>query len=462
MILHRTVDNLIHKILNWRTMEKLHPLESKNLTDVFELLQMANDSEHVLDFAKMKEMMVSDFTRKLLTFGSPLSVLLIVVYSLAFLCGAIGNLLVMIVVLRHKHMRTVTNTFLVNLAAGDLIVVVVCFPFSLAPYIYRQWIYGNVMCKLTPFIQGTSVCVSVLTLLSISFDRFLAIYQPLKARLIFSRKRVKILLFSIWLVSMLTTAPLLYVNGIEITNVAGLTTVTTCEENWRSVHTKQVYNIIIFTLLYAIPLTCMVLTYLRVARTLWHHNDDLFKLSTNHRRQEQLQTMLMGRRRILRMLIVLVSFFAVSWIPYHTINIYLDFNQNHPHIGTLALYVYPIAQLVALSSSAVNPIFYCFLSKSFRDAFTQTCLKWPCFFILREFYSNSDNGSFSRRSWNSRFSRGKLSANSGGSSRRYGDPAMTSNRKYRFTGGSPEMHTRIAILEDAHVPQPIIMYETVV
>ena len=51
--------------------------------------------------------------------------------------GFIGNSLVIIVVLKFGYMRTLTNVLLVNLSVGNLLVVLVCMPFSLAPYVYK-------------------------------------------------------------------------------------------------------------------------------------------------------------------------------------------------------------------------------------------------------------------------------------------------------------------------------------
>jgi hypothetical protein len=43
-----------------------------------------------------------------------------VAYSVAFTVGLLGNILVVLAVLRYTHMRTVTNVYIVNLALTDL------------------------------------------------------------------------------------------------------------------------------------------------------------------------------------------------------------------------------------------------------------------------------------------------------------------------------------------------------
>jgi len=70
--------------------------------------------------------------------------------SLAIImCGAVvGNLLVVVVVLRNRGMRTRTNLFLCNLAVADLLCAVIDMPFSLITVASGRWIFNDVVCKV--------------------------------------------------------------------------------------------------------------------------------------------------------------------------------------------------------------------------------------------------------------------------------------------------------------------------
>lgn len=57
-------------------------------------------------------------------------------YTLVFLVGLVGNLLVVSVVCRSPRMRNVTNYFIVNLAVADILVLVFCLPATLLSNIY--------------------------------------------------------------------------------------------------------------------------------------------------------------------------------------------------------------------------------------------------------------------------------------------------------------------------------------
>lgn len=57
-------------------------------------------------------------------------------YTMVFLVGLVGNLLVVSVVCRSPRMRNVTNYFIVNLAVADILVLVFCLPATLLSNIY--------------------------------------------------------------------------------------------------------------------------------------------------------------------------------------------------------------------------------------------------------------------------------------------------------------------------------------
>lgn len=64
---------------------------------------------------------------------SPLvATIFILAYLFIFFLCMVGNLLVCLIVLKNKQMRTVTNIFIFNLAISDLLVGLFCLPITLA------------------------------------------------------------------------------------------------------------------------------------------------------------------------------------------------------------------------------------------------------------------------------------------------------------------------------------------
>lgn len=85
-----------------------------------------------------------------LTFSSyyqhsfPVAAMFIVAYMLIFLLCMVGNALVCFIVLKNRHMRTVTNMFILNLAVSDLLVGIFCMPTTLVDnLITGEWRQGR-------------------------------------------------------------------------------------------------------------------------------------------------------------------------------------------------------------------------------------------------------------------------------------------------------------------------------
>lgn len=53
-------------------------------------------------------------------------------------------------------MRTITNVFLLNLAVSDILLGVLCMPFTLVGTLLRDFVFGEIMCKFLPYLQGES------------------------------------------------------------------------------------------------------------------------------------------------------------------------------------------------------------------------------------------------------------------------------------------------------------------
>lgn len=65
-------------------------------------------------------------------YSAEVTVLFCIAYSAVFLVGFVGNTSVVLVVYKNVRMQSSpTNIFIVNLAVADLLVIVVCVPFTL-------------------------------------------------------------------------------------------------------------------------------------------------------------------------------------------------------------------------------------------------------------------------------------------------------------------------------------------
>lgn len=78
-------------------------------------------------------------------------------YATILLLAIIGNSLVILTLIQNRRMRTITNVFLLNLAISDILLGVLCMPFTLIGTLLRDFVFGEAMCKLLPYLQGNLV-----------------------------------------------------------------------------------------------------------------------------------------------------------------------------------------------------------------------------------------------------------------------------------------------------------------
>lgn len=93
------------------------------------------------------------------------------VYSVVIALGLIGNITLIRTFCSPKCPRNVPNLFMSSLALGDVLLLVTCAPVDASRYLTEEWLFGRAGCKIIPFIQLTSVGVSVFTLTALSADR---------------------------------------------------------------------------------------------------------------------------------------------------------------------------------------------------------------------------------------------------------------------------------------------------
>ncbi|CAM4884649.1 unnamed protein product [Rotaria socialis] len=128
-----------------------------------------------------------------------------------FVLAVLGNTAALFVMFGSRGpVRLTNNKYLVNLACADLLRA--CFmPFTIIARVKRNFVFGPLICKILPIVQGLSVAVDVFTLVCISVERYIAICRPLLILKLQSLRFANffngLILFLIWTIGLLTTLP---------------------------------------------------------------------------------------------------------------------------------------------------------------------------------------------------------------------------------------------------------------
>ncbi|XP_050436017.1 neuropeptide SIFamide receptor-like [Adelges cooleyi] len=298
-------------------------------------------------------------------------------YTMVFLVGLVGNLLVVSVVFRSPRMRNVTNYFIVNLAVADILVLVFCLPATLLSNIYVPWILGEYMCKIVPYIQGVSVAASVYSLIAVSADRFLAIWYPLKCQV--TTRRARYIIGFIWFVSTTITIPwALFFDMVAIFKDAP--NLELCLEVWPDYLDGNLYFLVgNLGMCYVVPMIAISLCYIMIwvkvsRRTIPTDNKDA--------QMERIQQK--SKVKVVKMLALVVITFVVSWLPLYAIFARIKlFGKLEPWEEEFLPIVTPLAQWLGASNSCINPVLYAFFNKKFRRGFTAVLQSRSCWATLR-------------------------------------------------------------------------------
>lgn len=119
--------------------------------------------------------------------------------AIIVVCAILGNLLVVVSVVRHRRLRVLTNYFVVSLAVADILVASMAMPFNASVEITGKWLFGYRMCDLWNSFDVYASTVSILHLCCISIDRYMAIVRPLDYPRVMKRKRVLVMLCHVWI-----------------------------------------------------------------------------------------------------------------------------------------------------------------------------------------------------------------------------------------------------------------------
>lgn len=303
------------------------------------------------------------------------NLVLVTLYVASFLIATTANTLALLTFFRYRHMRQLPNTLLITLAVADLLVALVCMPMAIGNYTYKLWIFGELMCKLSHYLQAVAVTSSIFTMTVMSLDRYVVICHPITCRRIFGRRHVRWAVVIVWFVAAFLFVPILIVRttpGVTFYDLASSKTyVVFCVEYWQSVEKKRAFGITIFIVVFFIPGLIMGFAYFRIGIRLCEKQKISIQYiagETNSDRNDtpvRLQSIIQKRRQVAKRFVILTTVFAACWVPYNFITFLLDCQVN-TQMDEILLDFLPFGLLLGHANSAINPILYCWLNRRFR------------------------------------------------------------------------------------------------
>lgn len=199
---------------------------------------------------------------------NPLEQQVVTIFLTVVIClvGIAGNIMVVLVVLRTKHMVTPTNCYLVSLAAADLIVLVAAGLPNISDVV-AFWIYGYTGCLCITYLQYLGINVSSCSITAFTIERYIAICHSMKAQFLCTVSRAKRIIAAVWVFTSLYCIMWLFLVDTHETVYANGVVVTCGYRVSRSLYMPIYF--LDFTLFYVIPLAVATVLYVLIARILF-------------------------------------------------------------------------------------------------------------------------------------------------------------------------------------------------
>ncbi|CAG7825145.1 unnamed protein product, partial [Allacma fusca] len=112
--------------------------------------------------------------------------------------------------------REVLTYYLLSLSVADLLAGVLVVPLSVYPTLIQQWVYGDVICKVSGYLGAILWTASIYTLMWMSVDRYVAVRKPIRYEVVQTRTRIQCWVAVSWCSAlMLCCPPLLGFRGAD-------------------------------------------------------------------------------------------------------------------------------------------------------------------------------------------------------------------------------------------------------
>ncbi|XP_032618347.1 thyrotropin-releasing hormone receptor isoform X2 [Chelonoidis abingdonii] len=297
--------------------------------------------------------------------------------------GIVGNIMVVLVVLRTKHMRTPTNCYLVSLAVADLMVLVAAGLPNITESLYGSWVYGYVGCLCITYLQYLGINASSCSITAFTVERYIAICHPIKAQFLCTFSRAKKIIIFVWAFTSIYCT--LWFFLLDLNTVAYKDTIiVSCGYKVSRSYYSPIY-MMDFGIFYVVPMILATVLYGLIARILFlnpipsdpKENPKTRKNNSTHQNKTMNSKMtnrgfsstIASRRQVTKMLAVVVILFAFLWMPYRTLVVVNSFLSNPFQENWFLLF----CRICIYLNSAINPVIYNLMSQKFRASFKKLC-----------------------------------------------------------------------------------------
>lgn len=270
-------------------------------------------------------------------------------YSLVFIFGFVGNMLVIIILISCKKLKSMTDIYLFNLAISDLLFLLT-LPLW-AHYAANEWVFGNIMCKVFTGIYHIGYFGGIFFIILLTIDRYLAIVHAvfaIKARTVNFGVITSVVT---WVVAVFVSLP-----EIIFTRSQKEGSHYTCSPHFPRTQYHfwkhfQTLKMVILSLI--LPLLVMVICYSGILNTLFRCRNEK------------------KRHRAVRLIFAIMIVYFLFWTPYNIVLLLTTFQEyfglNNCSSSNRLDQAMQATETLGMTHCCLNPVIYAFVGEKFRN-----------------------------------------------------------------------------------------------
>ncbi|XP_051539171.1 alpha-1A adrenergic receptor-like [Myxocyprinus asiaticus] len=302
--------------------------------------------------------------------------------------GVMGNIMVILSVAYHRHLRPVTHYFIASLAVADLLLSSVVLPFSAASEVFDHWVFGRTLCNAWTALDVLCCTASILSLCVI------AVSYPLRYPSLATGRRARAAVVALWALSA----------AISVGPLFGWREPMPEDESVCRVNEEPGYTIFSAACSFYVPLAVILAMYCRVYVVARHKTRSMSKgrqmnVLTEHgvtlrihcrnaqyaagkegampSRQSHFAFMRLLKfsqeKKAAKTLGIVVGCFVLCWLPFFLVLPISSTSPSHRPSDT----VFKITFWLVYFNSCLNPIIYSCFRQEFKKFF-QNVLRGHC------------------------------------------------------------------------------------
>ncbi|KAK6643574.1 hypothetical protein RUM43_005084 [Polyplax serrata] len=278
----------------------------------------------------------------------------IVTYSILMVIAAVGNITVLVILLkRRRSIRSRINTMVMHLAIADLMVTFLLMPLEIGWASTVSWKAGDALCRIMAFFRTFGLYLSSFVLICISIDRYYAVLKPLS--LCHFDRRGRLMLAVAWIASTVCSMPQMMI--FHVARHPNYTSYEQCvifnsfpNEFW-----ELVYKYFGLIMMYLLPLVVILFTYSSILWKIYKKFRECQDEGTWFRRSN---AGFFGRAKIrtLKMTVTIVFVFIICWTPYYVMCLWYWYDKESAK--QVDQRIQKGLFLFASTNSCMNPIVY--------------------------------------------------------------------------------------------------------